>query len=272
MKLLLSTLPVYLLVTFSISAAAKLNDADAGLQRRAIRCDPAWRVVSKDLRALFKGCSDAARSSTRAAFHDCFPGACDGSLTLQEELDRDENALLVSISRTLSEKATRYKVSKADMIQAAAALAIQSCRGPRLRFLAGRADATQPNAAGQMPTADADDATQLRLFGARGFGAEELVALVGAHSAARLQQGLGLDTTPDRLDSTVFYAQTRDERAPSILGSDAALAAGNGTRRAWNRFAASQGAWQVAFVAAMSKMTTLGNNVKNLTDCSVYLY
>jgi len=120
MKFFLSKLPVYLLVTFSISAAAELSGADEGLQQRATRCNPAWRAVSKDLKVLFKGCSDEARSSTRAAFHDCFPGACDGSLTLLAEMGRDENALLVSISGILSEKATRYRVGKADMIQAAA--------------------------------------------------------------------------------------------------------------------------------------------------------
>ncbi|KAK8085105.1 hypothetical protein PG997_006376 [Apiospora hydei] len=271
MKVPFSKVPAYLVMALSVPTAAVLDDGDKSLQTRAGHCNPAWRAVSKDLKLLFKACSDEARSSTRAVFHDCFPGACDGSLLLSAEMQREENALLVPISQTLSEKAAKYKVGKADMIQAAA-LAIQSCRGPRVRFLAGRADATGPNAEGQLPLADADDATQLRLFRARGFSAEDLVALMGAHSAARLEQGLALDSTPERLDSTVFYAETRDERAPSSLGSDMALAAGNDTRRYWSRFAASQGAWQGAFVVAMSKMMVLGNNVKNLTDCSAYIY
>lgn len=83
-------------------------------------CNP-WKPVVADLKASFKGCNADARMAMRAAFHDCFPGSCDGSLILANECnDRpDDNGPLVPICDTLAQKAIDFKVGTADLIQAA---------------------------------------------------------------------------------------------------------------------------------------------------------
>lgn len=84
-------------------------------------CPPVWNKVAADLRSSFAGCPSEARQAMRAAFHDCFPGSCDGSLILANEcLDREENVQMQPICELLGEKAIAYNVSTADMIQAAA--------------------------------------------------------------------------------------------------------------------------------------------------------
>lgn len=87
------------------------------------QCPSVWGTVAADLNAIFAGddgCTDQARAAIRLPFHDCFPGACDGSIILSDECTaRGENSQLVDICSTLGDKATEYNVSTADMIQVA---------------------------------------------------------------------------------------------------------------------------------------------------------
>lgn len=87
------------------------------------QCPSVWGTVATDLNAIFSGdngCTDDARAAIRLPFHDCFPGACDGSIILSDECTaRGENSQLVDICSTLGAKATEYNVSTADMIQVA---------------------------------------------------------------------------------------------------------------------------------------------------------
>lgn len=87
------------------------------------QCPSVWGTVAADLNGIFSGtdgCTDDARAAIRLPFHDCFPGACDGSIILSDECTtRGENSQLVDICSTLGAKATEYNVSTADMIQVA---------------------------------------------------------------------------------------------------------------------------------------------------------
>ena len=62
-------------------------------------------------------CNNLARAAVRAAFHDCFNGACDGSLFLAGELSRQENLGLADGVTQLGKLAQRFKVGVADMFQ-----------------------------------------------------------------------------------------------------------------------------------------------------------
>ncbi|CAI0650974.1 unnamed protein product [Colletotrichum noveboracense] len=232
-------------------------------------CPPVWTKVAADLKATFAGCSPEARQAIRASFHDCFPGACDGSLILANEyLDREENIQIQPICDTLGQKAVEYSVGTADMIQAAASLAVAACGGPKTYFWVGRKDSSVPNPEGVLPTQDSDAATQINAFKKKGFTATDLVALLGAHSAGTSLQELAFDSTPDKLDSTTFYPETVKETSPTSLGSDVAVSNATETKNIWKGFGTSQARWNTAFKLAMAKMSILGNDLGKLADCS----
>ncbi|ORY58372.1 peroxidase [Pseudomassariella vexata] len=246
------------------------NAASETLDRRHSGCPAVWTDIAADLNQLFSGCSDPARQAIRTIFHDCFPGSnCDGSLILAGECtSRPENAQMIPVCDTLGDKAQQYNVSTADMIQAAAALGTKACGGPSIAFKIGRKDSSTPSPTGQLPAGNATAATQIAAFASKGFSANELIALVGAHSAGKNLAGTALDTTVNQLDSTKFYPETQDASAPASLDSDRFLSNSTATKTIWKGFGASASAWHAAFVPAMEKMSVMGNDVLTLNDCS----
>lgn len=84
-------------------------------------CPKVWNDVGRQLKDLFDDCNSNARQAIRLAFHDCFAGACDGSVILSDECTtRPENSRLTSICQSLGGIANQYKVGVADLIQVAA--------------------------------------------------------------------------------------------------------------------------------------------------------
>ncbi|KAI2470071.1 class II peroxidase [Annulohypoxylon bovei var. microspora] len=237
------------------------------------QCPAVWTDVAADLKTSFidsdGNCNDDARAAIRLAFHDCFPGSCDGSIILADECtDRGENAQMIDICSTLGTKATSFSVGTADLIQFAAAFGIASCPGmPSIAVKVGRTDSSTANAANQMPGANDNATSIVAAFAAKGFTSTELVALVGAHSAAKDLNGDGLDSTVDDLD-TNFYTETADGTAPASLNSDISMSNSTETSADWNTFGADASTWADAFVPAMEKLSLLGNDESSLTDCT----
>lgn len=85
------------------------------------QCPAVWGTVASDLKGnLFSDCNNNTRAAIRLPFHDCYAGACDGSIILSDECTtRGENTQLVGICSTLGDMATSYNVSVADLIQVA---------------------------------------------------------------------------------------------------------------------------------------------------------
>jgi hypothetical protein len=85
-------------------------------------CPAVWAEISSDLTGMFLSggqCTDDARSTIRAIFHDCFPdGGCDGSL--QFELSRPENSPMTGTVNKLVSLAQERGVGFADMLAFAA--------------------------------------------------------------------------------------------------------------------------------------------------------
>jgi hypothetical protein len=99
-----------------------LSSATSKLSTRQDQC-AVWRNISTTLTAQFLAdgeCTDAARAAIRAAFHDCFNGACDGSLILANECSNSENIGLSRLCGNLANVATQANVGVADLIQFAA--------------------------------------------------------------------------------------------------------------------------------------------------------
>ncbi|KAG9384687.1 Peroxidase 40 [Pyrenophora tritici-repentis] len=73
------------------------------------QCPEVWSQISKTLTEQFLGdgqCTDAARAAIRASFHDCFNGACDGSLILANECSNTENRGMERLCSNLANVAT----------------------------------------------------------------------------------------------------------------------------------------------------------------------
>lgn len=136
---------------------------------KAATCPTVWSEISTTLTAQFLAdgqCTDAARAAIRSAFHDCFNGACDGSLILANECTNPENRGLERLCGNLANVATQTKVGVADLIQFAAAHAIKTCPGgPTVPVKVGRKDSTTANALGVLPSGNAAGGDLVKLFG-----------------------------------------------------------------------------------------------------------
>lgn len=105
---------------------------------------------------------------------------------------------------------SRHSVSAGDLIQFGGAVAVSNCPGaPRLEFLAGRPNATQPGPDGLIPEPqDSVDKILARFWDAGRFSPDEVVALLASHSVARADHvDPKLDAAP--FDSTPFTFDTQ---------------------------------------------------------------
>jgi len=198
--------------------------------RQTSTCPSVWTDVVAELQPTFAGCGRDAHGAIRAPFHDCINNGCDGSLILSDECSRAENAGLSGICTKLKAWSDKYNVSAADMIQFAAATAIAVCPlGPKVQALVGRKDSSVAAPAGQVPSSKDSVERILAAFSAKGFSADDVVALMGTHSVAvqvfddPAQAGKALDSTPSTYD-TLFYKETKAGTAPYSLQSDKLLA------------------------------------------------
>ena len=135
----------------------------------APQCPDIWTQISKTLTQQFLGdgqCTDAARAAIRASFHDCFNGACDGSLILANECSNIENRGMERLCSNLANVATQTKVGVADLIQFAAAHAVKTCPGgPTVPVKVGRQDSKTPGALGVLPGPNVRGDVLVRTFG-----------------------------------------------------------------------------------------------------------
>jgi hypothetical protein len=107
----------------------------------------------------------------------------------------------------------------------------------------------------------------------KGFSPIDLAALIGAHTTAKQRiadpskAGASMDSTVGTWDNK-FYQETKNGKAPFTLPADKNIAQNPITTIPFNSFAVSKGAWDAAFVSAMTKMSMLGVNSKDLVDCT----
>ncbi|KAI3454206.1 hypothetical protein Pfo_010869 [Paulownia fortunei] len=138
----------------------------------------------------------------RLVFHDAGTfdkgdkrGGMNGSIVY--ELDRPENK---DLKKSILEKAKGqvdaiHPVSWADLIAVAGAEAVLVCGGPKIPVQLGRVDATMHDPEEQLPEESLDAAAMKQCFQRKGFSAQELVALSGAHTLG--SKGFGNPTVFD---------------------------------------------------------------------------
>lgn len=251
-----------------------------------------WYDVSAELTKLFKEkdgrCNDNARAAIRFGFHDAGSwdkqsthGGADGSLMMDfGEENRPENNGLQNIRQILRGVRAKYNVGYADLAQYAHNHASISCpRGPRVRTLVGRKDATRAAPDGLLPDVHDTADNLIALFERKGFDAHDLAALLGAHSSAKQrfvdpsQAGKPLDTTPGVWD-VEFYNDTLNQptkKNPNIfvLPADAVLSVHPKLNDEWKSFVGDQPHWNEDYSKAYFKMSLTGvTNLAELKDCS----
>lgn len=197
-------------ITSMLGIGSKTSEAE---------CPAVWTQISSQLTEQFLAdgqCTDAARAAIRSAFHDCFNGACDGSLILADECSRRENKGLERLCGNLETVQENTGVGMADLIQFAAAHAIKTCPGgPTVPVKVGREDSDVASPAGILPSGRAQSGDLIRLFGmlAKTPSFYPLL-LTKPPSIQRL-----LCRRPRRSYRSTYYRQTTQHRARSACGT-----------------------------------------------------
>jgi catalase (peroxidase I) len=249
--------------------------------------------VSAELTKLFKDsngqCNDNARGAVRLGFHDAGAwdknspnGGADGSFLMNFGEDaRPENNGLQNIRTVLRGVQSKFKVGYADLAQYAHNHATVTCpRGPRIKTFVGRKDATQAAPMGLLPDANDSVETLIALFANKGLDADDLVALVGAHTTSKQRNfdttpsnvGKPLDTTPGVWDVN-FYNDTLNNPHGSdkifVLPSDQKLSVHAQTKDEFHSYVGNQKDWNEDYAKAWIKMSLNGVvNLKSLSDCT----
>ncbi|TDL26243.1 manganese peroxidase [Rickenella mellea] len=298
-----------------VTVVALFQASQAGVVKRAVQCrgtahtaaNPAccsWFRVLDDLQknVLFSECGEASHSALRIVFHDAigfsktknFGGGADGSIIMFDdpELGYAANNGIDEIADDLRPVADAHGKSYGDIIQFAGAVGVANCAGaPRLKFLAGRPNATAPAPDGTVPDPFQTVPVILARMKDAGFSPEEMVALLASHTIAAADKvdesipGTPFDSTPDVFDTQVFIeTQLRGltfpgtgphlgEVASGLVGemrlqSDHNFARDDATSCTWQSLANNHNLMNQRFSAAMDKLAVLGQNVNKLIDCS----
>ncbi|KAB2045396.1 hypothetical protein ES319_D01G158400v1 [Gossypium barbadense] len=139
-----------------------------------------------------------AAATLRVFFHDCFVNGCDSSMLIASngfnKSERDANVNL-SVAGDAFDLITRVKtalelecpgvVSCSDILAVSARDLVVMVGGPFYEVVLGRKDSRESNPSivdKNLPKALTPMNELLSLFSSKGFSAEEMVALVGAHT------------------------------------------------------------------------------------------
>ncbi|KZV63541.1 class II peroxidase [Peniophora sp. CONT] len=264
--------------------------------------------ILEDIQAnLFDGgeCGEEVHESLRLTFHDAIGisranasvgGGADGSFVIFSDIETNFHANLGTDEIVGEQKpfiAKHKTISTADFIQFAGAVGVSNCPGaPRLQFLLGRKDATHPAADLTVPEPfDSVDKILARFKDAGNFSPAEVVALLASHTVAAADHidptipGTPFDSTPFTFD-TQFFVETQLKgtlfpgngsnqgevmsplRGEIRLQSDSELARDPRTACLWQANVDNQQHMMSSFAAAMAKLTVLGQDTRNMVDCS----
>ncbi|KAL1942763.1 hypothetical protein VTO73DRAFT_5003 [Trametes versicolor] len=304
-----------------VSVLAALQVASGALTRRVAcpdgvntatnaACCQLFAVRDDIQKNLFDNgeCGEDVHESLRLTFHDAIGfsrsaeangtfggGGADGSISIFASIETNFHASL-GIDEIVGEQApfiARHNLTVGDFIQFAGAVGVSNCPGaPRLQFLLGRPNATQPAPDKTIPEPfDTVDSILARFLDAADFSPAEVVALLASHTIAAADEvdptipGTPFDSTPELFDTQFFIeTQLRGTGFPGTAGnqgevlsplpgemrlqSDSELARDSRTACEWQSMVNNQSKMMTAFAAAMAKLAVIGQDVSQLIDCS----
>ncbi|KAL4379040.1 hypothetical protein GQ457_02G018110 [Hibiscus cannabinus] len=276
-------------------------------------CPFAEQIVKNTVNSALQNDPSLAAALVRMHFHDCFIEGCDGSVLIDStkdntaEKDSPGNLSLrgykvIDDAKEQVEEQCPGIVSCADIVAMAARDAVFWAGGPVYDIPKGRKDGRRSKIEDtiNLPFPTFNTSELISAFGKRGFTAQEMVALSGAHTlgVARCSTFKGrlssadpsldssfaktlsktcsggdnaeqpFDATPRSFDNFYFNALMRKS---GVLFSDQTLYTTPRTRGIVNGYAMNQAMFFFDFQQAMVKMGTLdvkeGSNGEVRQDC-----
>lgn len=134
-----------------------------------------------------------------------------------------------------------------------------------------------------LPSPFSDAETIFQLFRDKGFGAEDLAALLGAHSVSKavglsgppgnIPVGGAQDSTPGKWDVNYYAETTKNTSNVFSFPSDRALAAHDKVGKEFRRMVGNKGRFDDKFVDAMEDLMLLGvpGGKRKLTECTNFV-
>ncbi|KAL8477888.1 hypothetical protein ACS0TY_029974 [Phlomoides rotata] len=264
-------------------------------------CPFAEGIIKNTVNRALQSDPTLAAGLIRMHFHDCFVEGCDGSVLIDSTKDntaeKDSPANLslrgyeiIDAAKDALERMCPGVVSCADIVAMAARDAVFFAGGPVYDIPKGRKDGRRSKIEDtiNLPAPTLNSSELIRMFGQRGFTAQEMVALSGAHTlgVARCSSFKGrlgndpsldvqflktlgktcsagdnaeqpFDSTRNNFDNDYFNGL---QRRNGLLFSDQTLFDGPRTRGIVNGYAFNQAMFFFDFQQAMVKMGLM--NVK----------
>ncbi|KAI0808927.1 manganese peroxidase isozyme precursor [Irpex lacteus] len=289
------------------TSSSKQVHCGAGRTAENNKCCKFYDILDDLQTNLFNGgeCDAETREALRLMFHDAISysttkngtfmgGGADGSIVEHAEIETAyaENVGLDDMAFEQQALAKKYSIPYGDILHFTGAVGLSNCPGaPRLRFFAGRNKTSKPAPDGLVPAPFHSVDTILARMKDAGFSPDELVTLLASHSIGTQHtvdptiDGMPLDSTPAQFD-TQFYLEVllegvgfpgngsnRGEALSSSphqlrIQSDYNLARDSRTSCAWQSYITDQEKMNHDFVKVMHKVSTLGQDMSNLVDCS----
>ncbi|OMO61139.1 Plant peroxidase [Corchorus olitorius] len=278
-----------------------------------MNCPFADQIVKNTVNRALQDDPTLAAALVRMHFHDCFIEGCDGSILIDStkdntaEKDSPGNLSLrgyevIDDAKDQIEEQCPGVVSCADIVAMAARDAVFWAGGPFYEIPKGRKDGRRSKIEDtiNLPFPTFNTTELINAFGQRGFTAQEMVALSGAHTlgVARCSSFKGrlsgsdpllesefaktlsktcsagdnaqqaFDATPNTFDNFYFNALIRKN---GLLFSDQTLYSTPRTRAIVNGYAMNQAMFFLDFQSAMVKMGRLnikeGSNGEVRANC-----
>ncbi|KAJ7648933.1 heme peroxidase, partial [Mycena polygramma] len=225
-------------------------------------------------------------------------GGADGSmLTDPNEVLRSENNGLQTIVGLLQPLPAQFGVAPGDIVHVCFRLTLACPGGPVIPAFVGRPATRNIAPDGLLPNPESPVADLVARFADMGFTVREMMALIGAHTTGK-QRFVDTSVANNTFDTTVDIWDTRfcKQKIDVIplgtfkLDSDVAFSTDPSTSPDFTRFIGAQTIWWAShlnlsdidrsliqifrttdYAAAHEKMSLLGQDVTDLTDCSEIL-
>ncbi|XP_058734592.1 cationic peroxidase 1-like [Vicia villosa] len=198
------------------------------------RCPGALQIIKEEITRAVLNDRRLGASLLRLHFHDCFVQGCDASILLKdtENFKGEQNARpnanslrgyeIIDTVKALLEIRCPQVVSCADILAVAARDSVVALGGPFWRVPNGRRDSTTANlkaANSDLPSPFLDLKGLIAAFGKKGFSADEMVALSGAHTIGKSKCAVYRSRIYNESNIDSYYKKSLQANCPSI-GND----------------------------------------------------